>query len=97
VLFLLDTNVALRLTDPGVPRHAMLVAAMERLVEGGHRPCFVPQNVVEMWNVCTRPVANNGLGLTVAETDARVKRLESKFLFLPDSDCVSTASAGSSR
>ena len=41
--------------------------------------------MAEFWNVCTRPAAVNGLGLSVAATDRYGRRLERMFLVLPDS------------
>jgi hypothetical protein len=39
-----------------------------------------PQNIVEFWNVCTRPLDKNGLGMTPTEVAAEVTRFEA---FLP--------------
>jgi hypothetical protein len=44
---------------------------------------IVPQNLVELWVVATRPVAQNGLGLSTAEAAAELMRLKSMFLLLP--------------
>lgn len=38
--------------------------------------------------MCTRPGDKNGFGLTGAETDVRAKLIESRFLFLADTDRV---------
>ncbi len=46
--------------------------------------CYTPQNLVEFWRVCTRPVSANGFGLSVAETDRRAKVIERLFTLLPD-------------
>ena len=42
------------------------------------------QNLIEFWAVCTRPVANNGLGLTIVQAEAEVISLREVFAFLPD-------------
>jgi len=42
------------------------------------------QNLIEFWAVCTRPVANNGLGLTIVQAEAEVTSLREVFAFLPD-------------
>lgn len=88
MLVLLDTNVALRLLDQGDPKYPLVRRAAALLSGGGARLCFVPQNVVEFWAVCTRPLSSNGLGLTVAETDKRARMMERDFVLLPDSDQV---------
>ncbi len=42
------------------------------------------QNIIEFWGVCTRPIASNGLGLSLAQTSRHVSRIEALFHFLPD-------------
>jgi predicted nucleic acid-binding protein len=83
-LVLVDTNILLRLLEPSNVEYALVRRAVEKLFASGEQLCFAPQNLVEFWNVCTRPVEKNGFGLTGAETDARAKLIEAKFLFLPD-------------
>jgi len=43
------------------------------------------QNVAEFWNVCTRPVDVNGLGLSIEGADRYISQLERFFGILPDS------------
>jgi predicted nucleic acid-binding protein len=47
--------------------------------------CLAPQNIIEFWNVCTRPVDVNGLGLSVAGTDRYVRKLRQMFTVIHDS------------
>lgn len=88
MLVLVDTNILLRLLNPTDPEYATVRSAVDALVTRGDQLCFVSQNLAEFWNVCTRPADKNGLGLTGAETDARAKLIESKFLLLPETDRV---------
>ena len=81
---LADTNILLRLLNPTDSEYAVVRSAVDALAARVDRLCFVPQNLVEFWNVCTRPTGNNGFGLTGAETDARAKLIESQFLLLRD-------------
>ena len=37
---------------------------------------FTLQNIAEFWNVATRPVANNGLGLSIPTTLGEVEKIE---------------------
>lgn len=46
------------------------------------------QNLAEFWNVCTRPVEVNGLGLSPEFTDRHVTRLLRLFVMLPESATV---------
>lgn len=55
----------------------------------GDRFCYTSQILSEFWNVCTRPgAARGGFGLSVAETDRRVRMIERFYHFLPDSAAV---------
>jgi predicted nucleic acid-binding protein len=76
VAFLLDTNILLRSIEPGHPMNADAVASVAALLAAGETVYIVPQNISEFWNVCTRPSANNGLGLTPEQTETEVTRLE---------------------
>lgn len=75
--YLLDTNILLRSADPAHPMNTEAVASVAALLAAGETVHIVPQNISEFWNVCTRPLDKNGLGLTPAQTDAEVTRLES--------------------
>ncbi|MFN0165414.1 MAG: hypothetical protein ACKV22_03200 [Bryobacteraceae bacterium] len=57
MLVLADTNILLRLVDPADPEYSLVRSAAEWFIERGDEVCFVPQNLVEFWNVCTRPAA----------------------------------------
>ena len=90
MLVLADTNILLRLLNPADPEYAAVRGAVDALVARGDQLCFLSQNLVEFWNVCTRPTDRNGFGLTSSETDARAKLIEGNFLFLPETERVHT-------
>jgi predicted nucleic acid-binding protein len=51
----------------------------------GERFVLASQNAAEFWNVCTRPAqARGGFGLSVAETDKRLRLAERLFRVLAD-------------
>ena len=81
---LLDTNILLRYAEAGNPLFATVDAALAALHGAGEVLCVVPQNLYEFWAVATRPVAGNGLGLSVPECVAQVARLKRLFGLLPD-------------
>lgn len=79
---LVDTNVLLRLAVQADPRHLSARRAVEALEGAG---LYVgSQNFVEFWNVATRSVDNNGLGLTVPITARVLSQLEQAFSRLPE-------------
>lgn len=62
--YLLDTGILLRLVDKQDRQHALVNAAVGLLGNRGESLVIATQNVAELCNVVTRPIANNGLGLT---------------------------------
>jgi predicted nucleic acid-binding protein len=86
--YLNDTNILLRWPRPSDPFHALTVAAVEALLDQGEQLYITAQNLVEFWSVATRPAKVNGLGMTPAEADAEVARIEQFFLFAPDLPAV---------
>ena len=86
--YLLDTNILLRLISPDDPMHAETVAASDTLNARRFGAIIAPQNLIELWNVCTRPAEKNGLGLTLERTKAEVARLKRLLIFLPDTQAI---------
>jgi predicted nucleic acid-binding protein len=83
-MILLDVNVALRLADPTHVQHATAKGALSVLRGRGETFAIVPQTVYEFWVVVTRPLAVNGLGLSVPACEVEVARLRTFTSFLPD-------------
>jgi predicted nucleic acid-binding protein len=85
MLVLLDTGILLRLLEPTDPRHATVRGAVRALRARGNTLVIAAQNAAEFWNVGTRPAtARGGYGLSVAETDRRLRVLERLFPVVPD-------------
>lgn len=82
--FLVDTNLLLRSVEPSHPMYGDAVNAIATLQGRGEQLHIVPQNLIEFWNVYTRPLERNGLGHTAAEAEAEVNRLKAFFSLLPD-------------
>jgi predicted nucleic acid-binding protein len=83
-----DTNILLRSAEPAHPTHTQAVNAVKTLLANGDRVCLIPQNLIEFWNVATRPVDKNGFGWSPAKTDVEISRLESLLTVLPDSQAI---------
>ncbi|MCC6327007.1 MAG: PIN domain-containing protein [Acidobacteria bacterium] len=86
--FQLDTNVLLRSAEPAHPMHSLAVNAVKGLLENGDRVCLIPQNLIEFWNVASRPIENNGFGWNSARIDSEISSLESALTVLPDSQAI---------
>ena len=84
VPYLPDINIFLRLATRDHPQHRLIAGAVDRLIEQRAEICYTPQNIVEFWNVFTRPKDRNGFGMSPAEANAETALLESRFTLLPD-------------
>jgi predicted nucleic acid-binding protein len=60
---LLDTGILLRLLDKKDALHALVEEAVDLLIARQEDLVITTQNIAELWNVATRPLANNGLAL----------------------------------
>jgi predicted nucleic acid-binding protein len=74
MLILVDTNVLLRVVEPGHPHHPQALAAIRQLRGAEHELCIVPQVHYELWVAATRPVQQNGLGLPSADAVSLLQR-----------------------
>ena|SRR5215207_5410177 len=87
--YLVDSNVLLRLLQRNDPHHSIIRQAVRSLVARGDELCCAPQNIIELWNVSTRPAtARGGFGLTTAETDRRVRLIERVLTVLEETPAV---------
>jgi predicted nucleic acid-binding protein len=81
---LVDTNILLRRLQPDHVHHAVAMDSVARLLASGEPVHFTWQNIAEFWNVMTRPIAVNGLGLSPEFTLDEVAKIERVLTMLPD-------------
>jgi len=87
--FLIDTNVLLRaIQGNNLSLRELARNAIRKLHRRGDELCLCPQNLVELWNVSTRPAAANGLGMTISECRRNLTRCESFFRVLPETPSI---------
>lgn len=86
--FLIDTNVLLRSVEPLHPMYGDASNAIATLLAQSEQLCIVPQNLIEFWNVYTRPVERNGLGHSAAEAEAEINRLKAFFPLFLDTEAI---------
>lgn len=84
MIFLVDTNVLVRLIQQSNSMHADARRAAVNLTRQRNQLSIVGQNLIEFWAVATRPQANNGLALAVNETAAHLTTFQRTFTLLPD-------------
>jgi predicted nucleic acid-binding protein len=86
--YLLDTGILVRMLHGSDPHNMSIRETLRQLASENHSFVTARQNIVEFWNVCTRPaIARGGFGLSIEETTRRLRTLE-RFVFVlnePDS------------
>src|SRR5262249_21366576 len=85
---LLDTNVLLRSIEPGHRDHQTSVDAVDSLRQRGHELVIAPQVLYEFWSVATRPIANNGLGMSPSDAHAELSVVQGLFRLLRDERAI---------
>jgi predicted nucleic acid-binding protein len=86
--YLIDTNCLLRYAQPQHALNALMHTAFRALQDRGEEVYVTPQNLIEFWNVATRPLDRNGFGMTPAQADQEATRLESLFRLAPDAPTI---------
>ena len=81
---LLDTNVLTRISEPDHAQYPAASKAIDALLSQGETLHIASQNLYEFWVVATREVANNGLGMRIADAKSRVDDFLKVFRLLPD-------------
>jgi predicted nucleic acid-binding protein len=88
VAILVDSNVLIFSIQQGHPWREDSIKALEFFLAADETVCVFLQNIAEFWNVCTRPVDKNGLGLQVKEKERRLTGLDSTLTLLHDTPSV---------
>lgn len=88
MIWMIDTNILLRLIEVESPHHHQAQTAVNKLLRSGDSLRILVQNASEFWNVSTRPTENNGLGLTIEDANAELLKIEKVFDFLYDTPDV---------
>jgi predicted nucleic acid-binding protein len=81
---LLDSNILLRMTKSDDQHYGIISGALQALGAQGTQLCFTSQTLGEFWNVSTRPLNQNGFGLSIPEADRTARVIERDFAFLSD-------------
>ena len=90
MLILADTNILVRRVNRYDLQHKKARSALRHLATLEHQVCIVPQNILEFWNVATRPMDKNGLGLMPRHVERIVARFEQSYQILPENPEVYT-------
>ena len=85
---LLDTNILLRQAEPRHPQQRASSDATVELRRRGEELVIVPQVLYEFWSVATRPIEQNGLGMTPGEAHAELAAIQRLFRLLRDERAI---------
>ncbi|HKS42980.1 MAG TPA: type II toxin-antitoxin system VapC family toxin [Blastocatellia bacterium] len=88
--YLVDTNVLLRGSQKDHPMHKATDYAVKTLLNLGEELFVTSQNLIEFWAVATRPLANNGLELSIEQAYQELDRLKRIFPALPETPDILT-------
>jgi len=83
VNYLLDTNILLRLSNLDDPLHQKVQGFIDSRI-GLDEFFIAPQCLFEYWSVATRPITQNGFGLSAAQAAADIRSLSVAFNLQPD-------------
>jgi predicted nucleic acid-binding protein len=84
VAYLIDTTVLARLANALDAQYAVAAWAVLELHRRGEVLHVTPQVLIEFRNVATRPVAVNGLGLSIVDAEAQAATFEARFPLLAE-------------
>jgi predicted nucleic acid-binding protein len=85
---LIDTSTLLRTLQVRHLQYETVARALETLPARGRDLHIVPQNLVELWVVATRPVEQNGLGMEPSAVAIELTRIKSMFELLPETPAI---------
>ena len=81
---LVDTNILLRSAQPSHPLCSQANHAVSQLLRQKDSLFFCAQNIAEFWNVATRPINANGIGMSCEDALKEVRNIEVFLNLLPD-------------
>jgi predicted nucleic acid-binding protein len=88
VAVLIDTNVLVRGLQPSSPSLLIAASAVDSLRQSGETLILAVQNIIEFWVVATRPLKENGLGLSGERAVREIAGFKELFEVLPESSDI---------
>jgi predicted nucleic acid-binding protein len=88
VSYAVDTNVLARSVQEDHPMHTVAKESVKALLARGEEVYGLAQNFYEFWVVATRPIEQNGLGLSTSDAQMHLTEFETTLLPTPDTPSV---------
>jgi len=83
-MILLDTNILLRFKNPNAREHSEIVDRLFQWTSNSVKLVIAPQVLFEFYVVATRPVQENGFGLSPLDSKTELDNLCDIFELLPE-------------
>ena len=74
--YAVDTNILARSVQENHPMHASAKQSVKALLDRGDEVCVLSQNLYELWVTATRPLEQNGLGLSAPQAQMHLTEFE---------------------
>src|SRR5258706_11689960 len=88
-MILVDTNIPLRLAQKNHPHYRPALDALDLLTTRDKEQfAIAPQSLYEMYVVCTRPAAQNGMGYSPSQGHLEIIQTRTIFQLLPETSDV---------
>jgi predicted nucleic acid-binding protein len=86
--YAVDTNVLARSVQENRPMHTVAKQSVKALLHRGEEVYLLAQNLYEFWVTATRPVEQNGLGLSALQAQVHGTEFETTLVPMPDIPAV---------
>lgn len=86
--YVVDTSVLARIIHKNHPMQQTAKDAVKLLLSRGETLCVFPQNLYEFWVVATRPVLQNGFGMTPVDAETQIAEFETLFSLKLDTPVI---------
>ena len=82
--YAVDTNILARSVQENHPMHMVAKESVKVLLGRGEEVYGLAQNLYEFWVAATRPLEQNGLGLSAAQAQMHLVEFETTLVPVPD-------------
>jgi predicted nucleic acid-binding protein len=82
--YAIDTNILARSVQENHPMHTVAKESVKMLLQRGEEVYGLAQNLYEFWVTATRPLEQNGLGLTALQAQRHITEFETTLVPMPD-------------
>lgn len=86
--FCVDSNVLIYIANELSPFHESTSETVLEISSRDDNLVVFPQNLIEFWAVATRPVASNGIGMTILRVEYEITEIMNTFSILAETPAI---------